>query len=444
MSLHPRVLVLNLSLLFLTFLLAPGYVCAQSPVLSKPVSLHADNQPLAVLLRSLGNQAGIKFSYDPDVINTRRKITINVSNRTLGEVLSLILDNPMLSFREIGDQLVIYYDRNKQLPPGTARQNTQQDTEAPRLIVLSPDTVFIPRTDTVTIVRNDTVIRYLTLVQRDTVTRYDTVYVGKTQKPGKPGERMDINNQHFNISGENNGFLFEAGYTQLLGGPSYRSAVATSGPLEILVREAEKNSAANFSAAAGVSYTFKRLGGSAGISYTRLGETFSYDYTKQVGGFYDSDTVETFYTVTGTDTTRYYITDSTYVPVDYRHYNYRNPNAYRYIEFPFAGHFHVIKNENLSLYLSGGLIPGFSTGSQALLIRSESDPDAGWVTSGELADFILSWQAGLGARVRLAEGLNISAEAGFRKQTTSLYSQYPVEKRFGFFTVKAGLSVKIF
>ncbi|MDR3188415.1 MAG: STN domain-containing protein [Prevotellaceae bacterium] len=70
------------------------FLCAAAqglPVLEKPVTLHARSQPVEEILNEISRQAGIQFSYSPQVVDVRRAASLEAHNLPVREALRLVL-----------------------------------------------------------------------------------------------------------------------------------------------------------------------------------------------------------------------------------------------------------------------------------------------------------------------------------------------------------------
>jgi len=402
--------------------------------------------PVNAVLQKIGNQSGIRFSYDPDLISSKRKVTLKAVNRPLGEVLETILGNSGYAFREIGNQLVIYHKNSE------PEMNRQEPTRQDQKIVLPvekraalPDTVIITRTDTIRLLRTDTLVKTETVIQHDTVRRTDTIYIEryKTQKSGRSNmptfEKNSMRNQKFR---ENNGFYACLTYQQLIGKASFAASSSTFNELAQDMKDASSG-ASNYSVGALLGYDYLRFGIQSGISFTRLGETFDHSYTKQVGGYYKTDTVDQYYTVSGPDTSYYYVTDSSWVNIDYKKFAYKNPNTYRYLEIPVMAKFRIFQGKALELYGTGGIITSFLIGNKALYIKPDEEKSVEWIRSSQLKPLIFSFQAGAGAVYNFGGGLGFLIEATYRNQLSSQYKDYPLRKKFELLNIKTGIFVRL-
>lgn len=85
------------------------------------VSVRASNKPLHSVLDDLTSQCGFYFTFDSRLIDSRKKITMNLKEVTIEEAIDTLFQKPGLSFRIINNNIVIY-------PGKTVRKNIPADT----------------------------------------------------------------------------------------------------------------------------------------------------------------------------------------------------------------------------------------------------------------------------------------------------------------------------
>ncbi len=438
----------SLTLLILFFLKA-GLSVAQPSHLNRKVDISVRNEPASVVLQRLSKQTGAYFSYDPALLSDR-KITLNVSGIPLQDALQRIFDNPSVGFREIGNQLVVYRERKKEAEPETTERKEIKEPSASTLKsnnkLLPPDTVYVPRTDTIYKFRTDTLtlVQTDTVVRRDTIHHTDTIYLTRARKAGKTElpdfSKNSVSSQRFR---EDNGWFAAIAYEQLIGKPLLTAQGQGSATLLESMKKANGKSPVNFSVGAVAGYDYYRLGIQTGISFTRLGETFEYSFTQQVGGFYKTDTVESYYTVSGIDTSWYYVTDSSWVNIDYKNFTYKNPNSYRYLELPLLVKFRIIQGKGIDFYALGGIVAGIAIGRNALLISPEESKAVEWVSSDGISPLILSWKAGAGIAISTGSKSGVFLEGTYRQQFNSQLKNYPLDKKFNLLNIKTGIFVRL-
>ncbi|MCF2444529.1 hypothetical protein L0657_11225 [Dyadobacter sp. CY345] len=76
-----------LSLLFLVnfFFATPSFA---QELLERKISIRVTNQPVDEVLQQIGNLGGFSFSYSPDVIDIKNRVSVNVSNKSVREILN--------------------------------------------------------------------------------------------------------------------------------------------------------------------------------------------------------------------------------------------------------------------------------------------------------------------------------------------------------------------
>jgi len=78
--------------------LLPGYISAQE-LLEKRITLKVTNQPLDETLQKIGDLGGFSFSYSPDMIDVRSRVSIQAVNQSIREILNAIFKDKV-TFKE--------------------------------------------------------------------------------------------------------------------------------------------------------------------------------------------------------------------------------------------------------------------------------------------------------------------------------------------------------
>jgi len=438
-----RKLSLSISILLFLFLFPVSNLYAQATVLNRSITITAINQPVYEVLGRIGRQSGIKFSYNPDDISARRIITIRADKEPLNKVLQQIIDNPALAFREMGNQVIIYKPSSLPVTQTETKPNAVDKSDSPKPPAsqaakpVKPDTikqVSKQHHDTVYMPKTDTIIKLDTLILHDTIHRSDTVYIEK-QVPA----RNDLNGK--TKPRKHSPYSLELSYAQYFG-KALLIADDAENELLKMAKTSESASLQNLTTGVSFNYDMKKTGFSSGLFYSRFGEFFDHEYLQQIGGYYRYDTVETYYTVTGPDTSWYYITDSTWLNLDYKKYTYSNTNAFRYLEIPLSARYFPVRNNKWSWYIRGGIVAGVYLGSKAMIIDPETR-QAVWADKDNIRPLAFSFTAGTGVIIKVSGNLELTAEATYRRQITQLYTGYPLEKKYHLPGIKAGLCIRL-
>jgi len=433
-------LLLHFSLLF------PLITLGQKPLLQQPVSILVSDKPISDVLDKLSNICGVRFTYDPDDISAGKRISIEVKNMPLSDVLTKVFVGNSLAFREKGGQVIIFRDRSVKEPQPQLLpvQQSKSDGESvlvqnkdvtdkekqtsPREAKVPPDAFKKKPPDTVYIVRHDTILKFKTLFRTDTITKRDTVFLKKEEPfpDVSHGER-------------NRGFFADLSGSYLLS----RMILSSSGTEnEILTEKLETAGIQNlpgYSAGVGIGYRSRGWAVRSGLYYTRFFQSFSYTYEHKTGGYFETDTIEKYYTLSGPDTSWIYVTDSSWLERRVQQYNYKQLNQFRYIEFPISISY-TVYHRNFDIYLSGGVIAGILPSSVGNFINPKPDFPVSPLRETSLNTFILSVTGGAGARFSLNDHAGLFTEVAYRQQLSSIYKDYPVTVKFGSISFRLGLT----
>ena len=425
--------------LFILILFQGKIVSAQQPsLLDKKISLTFTSVPLATVLRTISGKIGVKFSYNPELIQPGRVITMGFTNLPLRDVLKQLLNDPTISFHEMGNQIVLYRADSPQKAPDP---NQVLIPGKPKIVPAtrkSPDTVYVFQVDTLLISKTDTILRNIIITQYDTVKISDTVFIDKTAVTefGKiPEPPTDDTLNGINKYKKNQGFYAGVYFEILPGSATYHSTTDDAGKYLSAMEQAGNGKVANYSYGMIAGYDFWKMSVRTGIGATRLGEKFAYSYTRETGGFFETDTIEKYYTLTGNDTSWIYITDSAWIPKDSKKYAYQNTNSYSYIDIPFSVKLQLWQNKSTSIYALGGVNVSFLISVDALHI----DPNDYVVVQTQKEDLnpvLFSWHAGMGSAIKISKHISMAAEVCYRGQTNGQYKDLPVDKRYDLIGVK--------
>lgn len=121
---------LILLVIFSNFLMARD-VNAQD-VLNTPVTINVDNTELKSFLQSIENSTKVKFTYSPQIVSVKHKISLNVQNERLEQVLDRVLKPLSISYEVYNRQIVL----NKQLiaPVSNPKISVSMDRNAEKTL----------------------------------------------------------------------------------------------------------------------------------------------------------------------------------------------------------------------------------------------------------------------------------------------------------------------
>jgi len=111
------------------FFLFPATAWAQTSLLEKNITLPKQHTSLYNALNLISDKSGCLFIYDSQVVESDKRVKLHADNEPLRKVLDEILENPELSYRVIGQHILIYRETHetqaaKPVQPVVTRQDT--------------------------------------------------------------------------------------------------------------------------------------------------------------------------------------------------------------------------------------------------------------------------------------------------------------------------------
>jgi hypothetical protein len=429
-------LIKALSYLSVVFFFLLGMqVQAQDP-LERKISFEASSERLTDVLDRLSATEKINFSYNPAEPSFSTIIDYKAAGKPLRVVLEDVLAMSGNNFRLVGNQVVIYAINNT---ANTADEPTLTDQDEvpeplpPRANVanqqeIAKDTVFI----------YDESIVHDTIFLTDTLIIRDTVFIREEARPVKPEHPKPLREGMFRTEPDrNNGWFLTTYYTHMWAS-SILSAAESAGELLHLVEESENTSWSNATYGVEITRSKQQFQFGSGLQFTKFSQPFQYRYEEVEGGFFVTDTIESYYLVSQNDTTWYYFTDSTWIPRDSREFFLNRRNQISYLELPLMAGFNIYSSQNLNIYLKGGLYLGLLINKSGNAIKNGNGYPGIDFKELEFNPLVMSYLLGGGIRYRIYKWFDINAELGYRRHVIPVIKNYPVEKRISAAGLKVG------
>lgn len=441
-----RIPVFFISFIFCSLFRAGIGYAQHQPYLDKKISISFSGSTLASALNSIAAKSGVKFSYNPELIQSGRRVYMKFSNLPLREVLKQLLNDPGLAYREIGNQIVIYRGDPSQFPLQPNQQIIQNKPQILPSTKKNPDTVFLYQLDTLIINQIDTVFRSITITRFDTLRLIDTVFVPTSSgipdavKPSNSNDSALLVKLKFK---ERNGFFIGFNLDGMTGSAKYSAISGQNQDYYLLSKQTNTGSTGLFSIGILAGYDYKKLGIRSGLGYTVLGDKFSYDYSVVSGGFYRKDTLEEYYTVIDTDTNWIYITDSTWIPKEQQDFKSRSRNSYHYIDIPLSFKFRFFQSRIAEIYALAGGSASFLVANSAMFVTNSENPEVATMNWQDLNPVLWSWHAGIGTVIKIKKDLGLLAEIMYRDQLNNQYKNLKVFKEFDLVSFRLGAVVKL-
>ncbi len=118
-----KVTLIHLVVSLFSIAMAYAIDSAGQGVLDRRVTIEVEGAEFQNVLLMIGKQAKVKFAYSPQVIKNEKKVTLNLQDEKLADVLSTLLGSSY-SYRIVGNQIVLTpQDQSIEITEGRAAQN---------------------------------------------------------------------------------------------------------------------------------------------------------------------------------------------------------------------------------------------------------------------------------------------------------------------------------
>ena len=177
---------------------------------------------------------------------------------------------------------------------------------------------------------------------------------------------------------------------------------------------------------------------SFGLRLSHFSQQFTQQYSVNTGGNYQTDTIDIYYTVVETDTSWYYVTDSSWIPLDSKEYNYERSNAVGYLEVNAAASYDFYKSANLRIYGKIGGQLGWMMYKDGIAIPDEEHAE-GIPFSDLQFNTTYGFLAGLGLKSRMTDRMDFNAELYYVRYFNQLVKEYEFDNKLNAIGLKIGL-----
>jgi hypothetical protein len=423
-----KVSVKALALSILLMLSCKANIVRSQTEQNKTLNFSVENQTLSVALSKLSDKCGYNLSYDAGNESLDEKISIKAENKYPEEVYKEILSGTKLSFKKVGNLIVVYQlpdlpENELQPEQISAGQLSLNDTvSGPAADLHTPvyDTLFIR--DTIYRLKTDTIV----LVEIDTLRITDTVFLKKQKKLKKTKQKTSkLISTH--IPRQNG---WSAGI--------FIAPVASSFSLS---REKGPVSVRNFEIGADFTKIFDKINISATVKLSHFTEKFNHTYLITEGGFFRTDTIDEYYTVTDIDTTWYYVTDSTWLPVDNHQYSYNINNRIGYIDISFKATYDFYTSKKTKLFAGLGLQTGVLMYKSGIAVPdNENQPDGVDFAGLNFNNAVFSGLLNIGMKYKLNKTMDFKSEMYYFHSFNDVVSAYPINNKLNGLGLKLGIA----
>ncbi len=195
----------------------------------------------------------------------------------------------------------------------------------------------------------------------------------------------------------------------------------------------------NFSLGIEVSKNFNKWNISGGLKLTHFGDKYNATENFTEGGFYVTDTIDEYYTIGQSDTNWYYVTDSTWTPVENSEYNYDINNRLGYLEFFLALSYDYYSTTDFTLYAKAGFQYGFLIYKEGVAVPDSNKPEGVNFADLNFNNSSYSVLLGTGINYRISDHFDINSEVYYFGNFSDIIDDYPIDKRLRGLGLKIGL-----
>lgn len=424
---NKRTVIKTLTLIITVFLL-------QLPVFSQTtdrnkLTLVYDQISMVDLLDAIEEQSDIYFSYSPDDFDDRF-FRVKFHDRSIEYVLNQIFNGEYAYVKNANEFILYKIEKKEDAEQST---HTEDSEKAEQELTPPPEThTDILRIDTVYQVIYDTLIKNDTIFIRDTIMVRDTIYKQKVVKnahlKGRSFENTLVEDENKPV------YYLDVFYSPVIGSTVFSSP------------DNELNNAYTDAFTDHTSYAYGLRGGvrkekifmESGLSIRKVSERFEHTVIQPEQIVYETDTLDSYYTVSGSDTTWYHITDSTQNVIPGYEQYYKNTNEYMFLDIPvFIGYmFHTGK---LDLEMRAGMTLGVLVDKQGYYIADEVGYPA---RSLEELDGNLSLSGGgsVGLIFRYSKRFGLFGRISMKTRLIDpFHNSYPVNVDRSEFSIKLGI-----
>lgn len=408
------------------------------------VNVLSAQQVNSQLIKVKVKQRSLGETLDQLFVNHQIKVAFNASDPAFDQLVSFdlkasspeqllesLLTQRGYRFKKIGDQYIVF--KMGEPEPHESFTQTVVAENTPKTV---NDTIFINKNilKLDTIVRMDTIFRIDTLVIRDTI----TVYKEPTEhrKTRRKGVRADIFNQ---TARKQQGHAVEVFYGRALTHVQFELEQQNYAMLKDYWDDAITPGFRTQTLGFKYHFNAKKWSFSSGIALTGFAEKFDYKRIISTGGFFDVDTLDTYYSIADMDTTWFHVTDSSWIPLDERTFEYSGTNKMGYLDWDLAVAYEILSFPGVRVFAKAGAGLSALIYKSGTAISATTDYDAVSLKDFEMEAFRFSWQLGVNARMRMSDAFDLVPEFYFRNFSGNLYKNYPVQRKQSMFGLNLGL-----
>lgn len=352
-------LVLNYFILPILIAIVSTTTLRAQDITDKQISISFENISVDAALNRLYKEYSIKLAYSASDLQGYQIKHYSAENKAVKDVLSDILANTGCSFKYIGNQVVIFKDRNitdkesnddNKHDSKKPKKEKHKENDLPQVPLKVSDTVFVH--DTITFVRTDTIVRTDTLIKTETIRVVDTVIVYK--RPNIKKRMEDVRRAFMGIDyTHNEKFSLRLSYSQYLTIINIGNNDIDHDYFEESLGALDRHSLRNYTVDLDGGYTYKNFDFNIGVSLNSLRHHFSFSDIIKDPSTFTIDTIDTYYNINSIthDTTYFHITDTVMIPGSEFKYNTFSNNNLLYLGLNFGVSYTFFRTERFNIFI---------------------------------------------------------------------------------------------
>ena len=391
------------------------------------------NDKLSDVMIQLSVQSGINFSIDANDSVMNNRLSYHAKNKTAIQILDDILPQFKRSYKQVGNQIVVFKPKHllqkKETAPSSFKQNRNtnkiRNTGNNKRETPTPKAPSPPEIQLDTLIFTDTLLLHDTLIQYDTIRRIDTVFIRKEKNKPRKTKSFPVDYFQQKESREN-GWSGEIFYAPLLTNFTFTD-------------EKNPRSLRSFTLGTSVSRLSKWWDFSFGFQLSQFANRFNRTQTVTQGGFFLTDTIDAYYTVISNDTNWYFVTDSIWKPLQSYQSDYDRTNRIGYFEVNGSVAYTFFVNKKIRFYTKIGgqmSIPLYQNGMAILKPDNLEMKDFNTLHFGSP---LFSALMGTGVKYRLNRSFDFHTEIFYVYYFQPMIQDLPVRSKPNSLGIKMGL-----
>ena len=384
------------------------------------VTYQITQKPFGEVLEELYDNYGIRVAFNASDPVFSKKIDFAADAISITDLLDRLLGSEGYTYRKIGDQYNVY--RLQQ--PDETETPIEEKLYEPIAVL---DTVFIQKP----VLKTDTLILRDTIRQTDTLVIRDTIRIF-TEKPndGRRAKIKDIRADIFNQDARrNNGQGLEVFYGRAYLWSDFKSSNAESDQLASLWNDALKPSFRSQNIGIRWYKNSNKWFFAAGLTYYDFAQSFKHDRIVSTGGFYELDTLDSYYSISGNDTSWVHVLDSVYVPLESSKSSYETINRLGMLQLGVDIGYRIAQIPGVGFYGKTGVGVSTFLYKKGYGFSRENDYEVIDLKELGFSPIIFDFRLGVLAKMRISDELDLVPELNWRLQLNNMFDDYPIQAK---------------